>query len=61
MQALLNIINAIEVREGTSKQSALRDVLTDLRHIADREGLDFDLAVEGSAEVHAEERELQQG
>ena len=37
--------------EGITKQSALRDLLTDLRHAANKMGLDFDFAIEGSAEV----------
>ena len=37
------------------EQSALRDMLTDLRHIAHERGLDFDMAVEGSGEVFYEE------
>ena len=41
----------------TDYQSGLRDLLTDLRHIADERGLDFDRAIEGSAEVFAEESE----
>ena len=37
--------------EGITKQSALRDMLTDLRHAAKELNLDFDFAVEGSEEV----------
>jgi hypothetical protein len=39
--------------EGTHNQFALRDILTDLRHLCDNMGLDFDQAVEGSEEVYA--------
>ena len=42
----------------TSEQSALRDILTDLRHYANANGLDFDFAVDGSLEVCEEEDEL---
>ena len=42
--------------EGCSAQSALRDILTDLRHIALDDKLDFDKAIEGSKEVVVEER-----
>ena len=43
--------------EGTTEQSALRDLLTDLRHAANELGLDFEFAVEGSCEVYLIERE----
>jgi hypothetical protein len=41
--------------EGTGLQESLRDVLTELRHIAGEMGLDFEAAVEGSAEVYSVE------
>jgi len=44
-------------KEGCSLQSALRDLLTDLRHIADFHDLDIDLAYDGSEEVYDEEKE----
>ena len=44
------------VTENCGPQDMLRDVLTDLRHIAEDEGLDFDQAVEGSLEVYEEEK-----
>jgi hypothetical protein len=56
-QILINQINAIEVVEGTNKQGALRDILTDLRHIAEDEGLDIYEAIRGSLEVFLVERE----
>lgn len=43
--------------EGTTKQSALRDILTDLRHAAEELELDFDFAVEGSGEVFLIEKD----
>jgi len=43
--------------EDITEQSALRDMLTDLRHVAEEMGLDFDFAVEGSEEVFAFEGE----
>lgn len=52
---LLRIVNTVAAIEGTSKQCALRDVLTDLRHIAAKHQLDFDSAVDGSADVEVEE------
>jgi len=44
------------VEEGTTKQCALRDLLTDLRHFSDAEGLDLFQALDGSYEVYCEER-----
>jgi hypothetical protein len=38
--------------EGTRNQFALRDLLTDLRHIANDMGLDFSDAIVGSEEVY---------
>lgn len=43
--------------EGTTKQCALRDLLTDLRHYSDAHGLDFFKALDGSYEVYCEERQ----
>jgi len=37
---------------GTTGQSALRDIMTDLRHIADDQDLDFDYADIASEEVY---------
>jgi hypothetical protein len=56
-QILINQIDAISVIEGTNKQGALRDLLTDLRHIAEDEGLNIHEAVKGSLEVFLVERE----
>jgi hypothetical protein len=50
---LKKMIQKVARVEGTSDQFALRDILTDLRHVCDDMGLDFDMAVEGSEEVHA--------
>lgn len=54
-QDLAAFMKRVMKKDGTSPQSALRDILTDLRHVAKKEGLDFDFAVEGSAEVFFEE------
>ena len=43
--------------EGTTKQCALRDLLTDLRHYSDANDLDFFKALDGSYEVYCEERQ----
>ena len=55
-EALLTLIYGIAEREGTEKQCALRDLLTDLRHAAEHLGIDFDEAVVGSNKVFTEER-----
>jgi len=38
------------------QQNALRDVLTDFRHLADAKGLDFHKALDGSYEVYLDEK-----
>jgi len=55
-QILKQLINAVEIFEGTVKQCALRDVLTDLRHVADELKLDYHEAEKGSYEVYLEEK-----
>jgi hypothetical protein len=45
--------------EGTTKQCALRDLLTDVRHYSDAHDLDFFKALDGSYEVYCEERREQ--
>lgn len=58
VQAQLQLlIGSISKHQGTDYQGALRDVLTDLRHVARKLELDFDFAIEGSAEVEEEENE----
>lgn len=54
-EELKSLIQKIAEKEGCPPQAALRDLLTDLRHIATDLDLDFDFAVEGSVEVYAEE------
>jgi protocatechuate 3,4-dioxygenase beta subunit len=49
--------SCIQNAKGIEEQSALRDLLTDLRHVADDLNLDFDFALEGSREVYIEEKE----
>lgn len=60
---LIALIEEYAEEEGTNEQGALRDILTDLRHIADDKDLDFDFAGVGSEEVYNEEleEELQDG
>jgi hypothetical protein len=48
---MLHILNALTENETGNMQSSLRDVLTDLRHIAKFQNLDFNEAVSGSEEV----------
>ena len=57
LQKLDALIADFAQAEGTSLQSALRDVLTDLRHIAVAKNLDFDFADQGAVEVFEEEQE----
>lgn len=58
MKATLQLLLAqCMTEQGTTPQGALRDVLTDLRHIAHEQRLDFDEAVDGSGEVFDEEND----
>ena len=41
----------------TSTESAIRDLLTDLRHFCDQHEMDFDDTLEGSSAVYLEEQE----
>jgi len=50
------LLMQIEDSEGCSAQSALCDIMTDLRHLAVERGLDFDLAGMNSEEVFDEEQ-----
>jgi hypothetical protein len=44
------------VADGVGKQTAIRDLLTDIRHYCDAKRLDFDAALEGSYDVYCDER-----
>lgn len=55
-QLLRQMINAIAKTEGTDSQSALRDLLTDLRHVIDHMKLDIVMAMDGSYDVYLEEK-----
>lgn len=48
---LEGIVNLVVANEGTNEQGALRDILTDLRHISKDKSLNFEMALEGSEEV----------
>jgi len=54
--AVVSLLYGTSQREGTSKQSALRDLLTDVRHAADYLGLNFDDAVKCSENVFDAEK-----
>lgn len=54
-EELLLIMERIVRDEGTTMQNALRDLLTDLWHVADQQSLDIELAIDGSEEVFEEE------
>lgn len=54
---LANLIQEIAKEGGTDEQGALRDIMTDFRHIAELYSLDIEQAVEGSKAVYAEEIE----
>lgn len=53
---LTDLIRKVAANEGCLPQAALRDILTDLRHIAANNRLGFDHALSSSAEVFAEEQ-----
>lgn len=55
IEKLDKLIADLAKAEGTTLQAALRDVLTDLRHIAVARGLDFHQAEEGAVQVFQEE------
>lgn len=52
---LSHLLILIEKDQGCSKQSALRDLLTDLFHVAKEQNLDMDAAFDGASEVFQEE------
>lgn len=41
------------------QQSAIRDAVTDLRHIADEENLNWDTIMDGADEVYEEEEQAE--
>ena len=51
------VIEEYAQNAGTDFQSAFRDALTDLKHIADEKGIDFDETVIVALEVAAQETE----
>jgi hypothetical protein len=53
---LSRIIRAYAKEHDCDPQAALRDVLTDMRHLSDCMELDWHEAMEGSYDVYLEER-----
>ena len=47
----------VDSQECDDMQCALRDLLTDIRHIADKKELDFSRACDGSYEVYLQEKD----
>ena len=58
-KTLAAMIKQVAGEEGCSEQNALRDVLTDLWHVAEHLDLDIELAFDGAQEVFDEEVELE--
>jgi hypothetical protein len=56
---LLTAIRKQEKKEGTDILGAFRDALTDMRHIAEDENIDFDLLTASALEVYKEEKALE--
>ena len=56
-QELEKLLSLWTDREGCGPQDMLRDILTDLMHIADEQDLDFYGAISGASEVFLEERD----
>lgn len=50
------MIKAIMAREGCHRKSAVRDLLTDVRHYCEAESINFHAAAKGAYEVYLEER-----
>ena len=56
---LKQLIERIVHTEGCTEQSALRDIMTDLCHIATAKNLDIEVAFDGALAVYKEEIELE--
>jgi hypothetical protein len=57
MHLLETTIDKYGMAGETSTESAIRDLLTDLRHYCDQHEIDFDYSLEGSLDVYLEEQE----
>jgi hypothetical protein len=58
-KALKTIIKEQQEKDGSDRQSAVRDLLTDVRHLCDNEKIDFYEALRGSYDVYLEEKKDQ--
>ena len=56
VKALGSVLQRYANKNGTTTDSAVRDILTDLRHICDDQGLDFAERDQGAYEVYCEEK-----
>lgn len=50
------LIKTIMEREGCIRKTAVRDLLTDIRHYCEAESVNFHTAAKGAYEVYLEER-----
>jgi hypothetical protein len=57
MHVLEATVEKYGIAGETSTESAIRDLLTDLRHLCDQHEIDFDDRLEGSLDVYQEEQE----
>ena len=57
MRLLVATIEKYGTAGETSTESAIRDLLTDLRHFCDQREIDFEDCLEGSLDVYLEEEE----
>ena len=57
MHLLEKTIDKYGTAGDTCTESAIRDLLTDLRHYCDQHEIDFDYSLEGSLDVYLEEQE----
>ena len=54
-EGLGRLLETYAREQGCEPQSALRDLLTDLRHLSDEMGMDFPKASDGSYDSYLEE------
>jgi len=57
MARMKKIVESYEKEQGTDTSSAVRDLLTDLRHYCDAKGIDMYVLLDGSYQVYLEEKE----
>ena len=56
MRLLEKAISEYQTTIATNTESAIRDLLTDLRHICDQRIIDFDDCLEGSLDAYFQEQ-----